>query len=188
MMAGFDWGGAALNFFSPVTAAFGIGPAGQWWNSTTDQAKLNDQAAMRGIGGQLQGPGQYDGMIASLAQSILSGNSNASIGLQGQGAMRDLSAQLASRGLGNSGVAGSAYGSLFASLLGQRDADKLNRQQSAAGLYGNLGQMQTNRLLGAAGVYQGIGERPASQGEAVLGAAGYVAGQALPYLFGGFGK
>jgi hypothetical protein len=159
-----------------------------WWGSSTDSGRVNDQQMMRGIAGQLQGPGQYDGMLASLAQSIMGGNNNAGIGLQGQSTMRDLSAQLASRGLGNSGVAGSAYGSLFASLLGQRSADQLQRQQIGAGLYGNLAQNETNRLGAAAGIYQGVGERPATNGESTLNAFGGLLGMALPFLGSAFGK
>jgi hypothetical protein len=159
-------GGAAGGIFGQLLGGGGME------DGSTDKGRVGDQNLQRQIAQNMLGGSPYEGKLQGLIGDILGNNANASIGLQGSTAMRDLSGQLASRGLGNSGVAGSAYGSLFAQLLGQRDADRFNRQQTAAGLYGNLEASRTNRMLGAAQVLQGVGERPQTQGEATMGGIG----------------
>jgi hypothetical protein len=132
-------GGAVAGF----SAGAGLGGLLGGVDNSSDPGKSNDQA-----------------MLRKKAMEIMNGNSNQSIALQGAQGMNNLSAQLATRGLGNSGVAGSAYGGLYSGLLQAQSQDQLQRAQIGTGLLG------------------GIGATPASQGAQ----SGQMIANSLPLL------
>jgi hypothetical protein len=89
-------------------------------DNSSDPTKSADQEMIRKL-------------AMSLGQNPITGAS---------GAYENVAGQLASRGLSNSGVAGSAYGGLTGQLLGQR----------------------TQNQISGANLLSGIGQTPASQG------------------------
>lgn len=92
----------------------GAGIGGLFDNGSSDPSKLSDQEMIRKL-------------AMSLTQSPIAGASGAFEGMAGQ---------MASRGLSNSGVAGSAYGGLMGQLMGQRNQNQI----SASNLLSGIGQ------------------------------------------------
>ena len=136
-------GGAVGSLAGPAGAAagFGIGGglAGLIEGGSSDPAKTADQDYLRMLSRQLaQAP---------------TGDASA---------FNQLGGQLASRGLGNSGVAGSAYSALFAELAKQR----------------------SQNVMGAANILQGIGDKPQSN----AGRGGQSVVESLGGLAAIFGK
>jgi hypothetical protein len=134
-------GGVAGSFIAPgagTAAGFslgaGLGGLLGGADNSSDPGKSSDQEMIRKLAMQL-------------GQSPIAGAS---------GAYENMAGQLASRGLSNSGVAGSAFGGLTGQLLGQRTQNQI----SGANLLG------------------GIGQTPLSQGAQ----AGQIIGNTLPLL------
>jgi hypothetical protein len=134
-------GGALIGGPAGAAAGFGIGGglAGLIEGGSSDPAKTADQDYLRMLSHQLAQAPTGD---ASMFNQV--------------------GGQLASRGLGNSGVAGSAYASLFAELAKQRSSN----------------------IMGAAGILQGGFTKSQSN----AGAGGELIGNSLQGLSTVFGK
>lgn len=132
-VGGFLLGGpaGAVPGFS-IGSALGAGISGG--DGSSDPGKSSDQEYMRMLARQI-------------GQNPITGAS---------GQYEHLAGSLASRGILNSGAAGSAFGGLEAALMGQR----------------------TQNQISAAGILGGIGQTPQSQ----WGQAGQAVGQSAPLL------
>lgn len=113
-------------------------------------------------------------------------NFDASLALQGNDQMNQLGAILAGRGLGSSGVAGAAYGSLASDLLGKRAGfqqqnQQLEFQQKLGALGGAQNALNSSvsaqqsqqaqmlqMLLGGTGILNSVGNRSQTNGESTL--------------------
>jgi hypothetical protein len=115
-------------------SAAGAGIGGLFDNGSSDPGKSSDQEMIRKL-------------AMSLGQNPIAGAS---------GAYENVAGQLASRGLSNSGVAGSAFGGLTGQLLGQR----------------------TQNQISGANLLAGIGQTPQS----TAGQGGEIIGNILPLL------
>jgi hypothetical protein len=126
-------GGALIGGPAGAAAGFGLGGglADLIEGGSTDPAKMADQDYLRMLSHQLAQAPTGD---ASMFNQI--------------------GGQLASRGLGNSGVAGSAYSSLFAELAKQRSS---NIMGAAGILQGGFTKPESNASRGGASVANSFG-------------------------------
>lgn len=115
-------------------SAAGAGIGGLFDNGSSDPGKSSDQETIRKL-------------VMSLGQNPIAGAS---------GAYENVAGQLASRGLSNSGTAGSAYGGLTGALMGQR----------------------TQNQISGANLLQGIGQTPQS----TAGQGGEIIANIMPLL------
>lgn len=95
-----------------IGTGLGAGLGGLFDDTSSDPTKSADQANMR--------------RLAMLLEQSPTGNADM---------FNQLNAQMAGRGLGNSGAAASGYGALLAGLQGQRNQNYLQ----ASGIYNNVG-------------------------------------------------
>jgi hypothetical protein len=97
--------------------------------------------------------------LTGVADGLLAGGKTSredalmSLGLEGNAANDQLAAQLAARGLSNSGAAASQYGSLTGNLIGQRaqlqrqlDQEDIQRAQTAGGLLSSADSLNLQRI------------------------------------------